>query len=409
VYNTARLTYLRRLHAMRYFILDGEVSHAFLLHHHDATGKIESSSLLAEQLLGRLSVASFDVDTNGDGIYEQLTSTYPPEMHSILFDDLAAIVDAVEQLPPVPAPPRPLVSLIVPTHRRAASLARTLAAVDRLIVPEEQMEVIVVHDGELTPAPHQLRFPTSTLGKPHTGVGSSRAFGVEPARGEYLLLLDDDVVPSPTWALRLLQVAETGTAAFIGSTILSIPPASLIERYCDDRELLRRPVAGADGAIANVITASACLRRDAVERIAATAQVLIRREVVGGGDVDLTWTVIAAGLGVAHAEKAVTFHQHRTSLFALMRQHAGYGHGTIVHCRKRRRNPADLLIAEASVGSVVADTLRYAVREVPKRLRKAARERRLEPLLYPFIDLARRGAYNAGILLALRESTRRHE
>jgi GT2 family glycosyltransferase len=407
-YNAARLAYLRRLHAMRYFILDGEVSHAFLLHH-DVSGKIESSSLLAEQILGRLGVASFDVDTNGDGIYEQLAPSYPAEVYSRLVDDLAAIVDAVEQLPPVATPSQPVASLIVPTHRGAASLARTLAAVDRLIVPEEQMEVIVVHDGEPAPAAHRLRFPTSTLGKPHTGVGSSRAFGVERAGGDYLLFLDDDVVPSPTWALRLLQAAESGTAAFIGSTILSIPPASLIERYCDDRELLRTPVAGADGAIANVITASASLRREALERIAATAQLPIRREVVGGDNVDLTWTIIAAGLGVAHAEKAVTFHQHRASLFALMRQHAGYGHGTIVHCRERRRNPADLLIAGESVGSVVADTLRYAVREVPKRLRKAARERRLEPLLYPFIDLARRGAYNAGILLALRESTRRHE
>jgi hypothetical protein len=413
-YNAARLEYLRRLHRTGYFMLDGEVTHAFLLRcgHElppDLVGRIESVSYLAEQVLGRLGLASFDVDLEGQGIYEQLTPTCTVDESATLLDELPAIADALRSLPAGAPPAEPAASLLILTRQRAASLQRTLAAVDRLVIGQEQLEVLVVHDGETGPAPHHTRFRTSTYGKPHTGVGDSRAFGVARCRGEYLFFLDDDVVPTPTWALRLLQVAETGVA-LTGSTILSVPPMSLVERYCEDRELLRRPVTGSDGEIVNVITASACLRRDALRHIERPGESLARQGVrFGGDDVDLTWSILAAGLSVAHAPKAITFHQHRPSVGALIRQHVGYGHGTIVHCVERRREPASLRIAGASVRDVVMDTARYAAFEVPVRLRRALRKRRVEPLVYPFLDLLRRCAYNAGILLAAREMKNRDD
>ena len=63
----------------------------------------------------------------------------------------------------------------------------------------KDFEVVVVEDGSSVPCAdvvkkYELRMDVRYFNKPNSGPGQTRNFGVEHARGEYMLILDSDVV-----------------------------------------------------------------------------------------------------------------------------------------------------------------------------------------------------------------------
>jgi GT2 family glycosyltransferase len=95
-----------------------------------------------------------------------------------------------------------VVSVVIPTHRRLASLLRLLAALDVQDYPRELLEIVVVVDGD----PHTVealagRASLRVLEQTHGGPAAARNLGTAHARGELVVFLDDDVVPAG-WCVR---------------------------------------------------------------------------------------------------------------------------------------------------------------------------------------------------------------
>ena len=93
-------------------------------------------------------------------------------------------------------------SIIIPTYNRLPSLRRVLAALEVQSFPMERVEVIVVSDGatdgtnpflEAYEPPYLLH----PVFQPNQGVAVARNTGLEHARAEWVLFLDDDVCPAP--------------------------------------------------------------------------------------------------------------------------------------------------------------------------------------------------------------------
>lgn len=93
----------------------------------------------------------------------------------------------------------PTVSVVVPTRGRPA---RVLALIEALLAEFGLEEVVVVCDGD-DETLHQLQDRAEAqprlrpFGQPPQGAGAAREHGVRVARGDVVLLLDDDVVPDP--------------------------------------------------------------------------------------------------------------------------------------------------------------------------------------------------------------------
>lgn len=88
-------------------------------------------------------------------------------------------------------------SFIVPVYNRPDELDELLQSLTTQHFKD--FEVIVVEDGSSVPCKDVTDKYTHILNltyyaKPNTGPGQSRNFGVEKARGEYVLILDSDVV-----------------------------------------------------------------------------------------------------------------------------------------------------------------------------------------------------------------------
>jgi GT2 family glycosyltransferase len=103
-----------------------------------------------------------------------------------------------------PSASLPAVSLVIPTHNRAASLRMVLEALTQQTTPADQFEVVLVCDGctdNSAAMAHALEVPYRLVileQTPNQGPAAARNVGVQWASAPLILFIDDDVVPEPT-------------------------------------------------------------------------------------------------------------------------------------------------------------------------------------------------------------------
>ena len=88
-------------------------------------------------------------------------------------------------------------SIIVPVYNRPDEVDELLASL--LTQQETDFEVLIIEDGSSNPCQSVCKKYADKLDlkyyvKPNSGPGQSRNYGAERAQGEYLLVLDSDVV-----------------------------------------------------------------------------------------------------------------------------------------------------------------------------------------------------------------------
>jgi glycosyltransferase involved in cell wall biosynthesis len=116
-------------------------------------------------------------------------------------------------------PPSCTVSVVVPTAGRS----RRLRAVAAAALDGGALEVVIVDDRRTVAGP-ALDLPDGdprvrVVPGPRTGPGPARQAGAEAARGDVVLLLDDDVVPEPGLAAGHAARHGAGTALVVVGTM----------------------------------------------------------------------------------------------------------------------------------------------------------------------------------------------
>lgn len=124
-------------------------------------------------------------------------------------------------------------SIIVPVYNRPDEVDELLASL--LHQEEKDFEVIVVEDGSQVPCGDvcqryagqmELRY----YEKPNSGPGQSRNYGAERAAGEYLLILDSDVVVPPGYLKAISEELERQPADAFGGPDCSHPSFTDIQK-----------------------------------------------------------------------------------------------------------------------------------------------------------------------------------
>ncbi len=113
------------------------------------------------------------------------------------------------------------ISVVIATAGRPAQLDTSLAAYDRLDPATPSFEVIVVCDGEeqtsLELCEKPRHFPVRVLSQQPAGPGPARNLGAASARGELVVLLNDDTRPDPGCLLEHASAqARLGPCVAIG-------------------------------------------------------------------------------------------------------------------------------------------------------------------------------------------------
>ena len=126
-------------------------------------------------------------------------------------------------------------SIIIPTRNRAALLDRCLAAIGALEYPRNDFEVLVIDDAsDIAPTDVIDRHSSSLILRffHSDGHGPARArnFGLNEARGEYVVFTDDDCAPQPQWLNAFDLAFRSDPAAAFGGQITNAPENNVCGR-----------------------------------------------------------------------------------------------------------------------------------------------------------------------------------
>ncbi|MFO0590945.1 MAG: glycosyltransferase [Polyangiaceae bacterium] len=133
----------------------------------------------------------------------------------------------------------PRISVVIPTYERPERVARLVASLVGQTLPPSDFEVVIVDDGSrVDPRPQieavKRAFPLTIERTPNRGAASARHRGVELARADIILFLDDDMIPAPALLEEHLRVhATTPRAVVIGALRSSrkVKSLPLFERF----------------------------------------------------------------------------------------------------------------------------------------------------------------------------------
>lgn len=121
------------------------------------------------------------------------------------------------------------VSVVLPTYRRPASLARTLDGLAKQD-PGVEWELVVI-DNDDAPGAHPVftvhegAFDgrARLVREPRKGSAFARNRGIAEARGDVIAMIDDDVIPADDWLGTLVAPLLSGRCAGVGGRVLLDP------------------------------------------------------------------------------------------------------------------------------------------------------------------------------------------
>ena len=111
-------------------------------------------------------------------------------------------------------------SVVIPTCNRKVRLRRVLDALSHQTVDAGLFEVVVIDDGSTDGtgealAAVRLRYNLRSFFQPNAGPAQARNRGVQEARGEIVLFLDDDVMPEPSLIAEHLRSHDLEAAPLV--------------------------------------------------------------------------------------------------------------------------------------------------------------------------------------------------
>jgi glycosyltransferase involved in cell wall biosynthesis len=196
----------------------------------------------------------------------------------------------------------PLASVVIPTCRRPALLARCLEALERQAWEQGAFEVIVVddgHDAEVQRIVERARHPAATFTwlrtpRARSGPAVARNIGWRRAKAPLVAFTDDDCVPHPGWLAAGTAALGDGAAGAWGHVIVPLPPDPT--DYQRDAACLE---------VSPFATASCFYRREALELVGGFDE---RFTMAWREDSDLHFMMLKRGLRLvrAPAEAVVT-------------------------------------------------------------------------------------------------------
>jgi mycofactocin glycosyltransferase len=228
------------------------------------------------------------------------------------------------------------VTVVIPVHNRADSLARLLSSlVAGGITPTQ---IVVVDDGstDTSGAVAADYGATVVRNSRPTGPGAARQAGLAVVTTPYVAFVDSDCVVPAKWISRLRQHFHDPTVAVVAPRIGqiaapatgsaptgSVPtdPLGAYEAVASSLDLGPRPgLVRARTKVAYVPAAALLCRVNAIREVGGFDPLLHV-----GEDVDLMWRLDAAGWRVRYEPAVVVAHDHRTALRPFATRRFQYG------------------------------------------------------------------------------------
>ena len=220
----------------------------------------------------------------------------------------------------------PRVSVVIPTYERRLSLERTLRALSLQTMPPDQFEVVVSIDGSTDGTREMVaafRAPYSLIAQwqQNRGRAAARNSGIALARGDVLVLFDDDMEPAPGCLTAHLAAHRPGPPrAVIGAAPIVEEPAattaSAYVRHKFNTHLERLADPNHVFALRDFYGGNLSIERRVLVDAGGFDEEFV---IYGNEDLELWWRLHARGVELTFSRDAVAY-QHYTKDFAGLAQ-----------------------------------------------------------------------------------------
>ena len=213
-------------------------------------------------------------------------------------------------------------SIIVPVYNRPDEVDELLKSLTEQTV--KNFEVIIVEDGSATPCKEVCEKYTEQLDlkyfmKQNSGPGQSRNYGAERANGEYLIVLDSDVVLPRTYIKEVEEeLASQPADAFGGPDRAheSFTPTQKAISYSMTSFFTTGGIRGGKKKLDKFFPRSfnMGIRRDIYQQLGGFSKMRF------GEDIDFSYRIVEAGYQPRLFPRAWVWHKRRTDFRKFFRQ-----------------------------------------------------------------------------------------
>lgn len=214
-------------------------------------------------------------------------------------------------------------SFIIPVYNRPDEVDELLASLQSL--READMEVLVVEDGSSVPCEEVVRRYEGLVpnlryfSKPNSGPGQSRNFGAERAVGDYLIVLDSDVVVPEGYLQAVSRELDTEPADAFGGPDRaheSFSPVQKAINYSMTSFFTTGGIRGGKKKMDRFYPRSfnMGIRRDVYAALGGFSKMRF------GEDIDFSIRIIQGGYACRLFPEAWVWHKRRTDLRKFFRQ-----------------------------------------------------------------------------------------
>lgn len=208
------------------------------------------------------------------------------------------------------------VSVILSTRNRAAQLSRCLDELDHKAFAALPGEIVLVDhastdDTQAVMARFAARSmaPVRIVRATRPGLGAARNTGLAVARGDILVMLDDDCTLAPDYPGAVLRALEDQAVAVVGGRILLVDPeaAQVGVQMGETRERYSAARFATPGAFQ---AANLAFRRSVIARIGGFDERLGAGTQFRCEDIEFVARALEAGFVALHEPAAVVHHDH---------------------------------------------------------------------------------------------------
>jgi GT2 family glycosyltransferase len=231
--------------------------------------------------------------------------------------------------------------VVIPTYNRRAQLARVLEALAAQQPGTGDFEVIVVSDGSTDGTDEYLRssappLPVTALSQTNAGPAAARNRGVEAARGELILFIDDDVVADPHLVASHVRAHERLGAGWAVLGPMLEPPDERLSRWIRwEQAMLDKQYAAMlagewSATPRQFYTGNASLARSIVVDAGGFDTAFRRAE-----DVEFAYRVAHTGVKFTFEPECRSYHYAHRSFGSWLANARAYGQNDVIFGRDR--------------------------------------------------------------------------
>jgi len=214
--------------------------------------------------------------------------------------------------------PEPMISVVICTRNRSASLRRTLDVIGQLSSPADaSWEVVIVdnHSSDDTKATVEEFARCSSVSVRYVfeakkGLSHARNAGLRHGRGEIIAFTDDDILPDAKWLVHISEEcsAYPSVSMFFGQTRPFRPGVAKISmREGDSAAVYQFPCNPAEPGCGN----NMIFRRDVLNAVGEfDIDLGPGVPIAGAEETDFTYRVLRSGGVVRYSPTILVYHDH---------------------------------------------------------------------------------------------------